>query len=116
MKDAKLRSQLMDCLKYFKQLHGYWQQRELVDESIDTLYQETSLKDIIDQYSAHGDVWIEGYSVEDHDGFKECRLHIFKKRKQTDQEYFDSVCEVLGGYDQHEYNQYLRLAQKYGVR
>ena len=85
----KLRSQLVDCLKYYKQLHGYWLQRELVNVEIDTLYQEVSLKEIIEQYS--DDIWIEGYSIEDYDGFQEGRLGVFRKRKQTDQEYFDSV-------------------------
>lgn len=114
-----IRKQLAYCLKYYKDKEGYYIPREQVQDFQYSLPGTLALKDI--QYFCLvnnldiNTIYIEGYTSEDYDGYPECGITISTYHKQTDDEYFDSVCQAIlpSEYQLEQYNTYLRLKKMF---
>lgn len=119
MKNTNLRKQLAYCLKYYKKTEGYYPTREYVENFQYSLSGEITLKDIQNFCNINNidinDIYICGYSAEDYDGYPESGVNITIYRKQTDEEYFDTVCSCIlpSEYQLEQYNTYLRLKKMF---
>lgn len=120
MKDKQLRRMLADTLKYLKKRDGQWIEREDVEVNVETYYtncNNVSIAEIIDGIDPkdYDGMFIRGIVYEDYDGYFTSELELYHFRKQTDKEYFDSICQYLlpTGYQQEQYQQYLRLKKMY---
>lgn len=118
MKDTKLRKQIADCLRYLRYGdYGYWIPREDIEvheDIIDTTYNVVSLETLIDYIDPkeYKNIFVRGSSYKDDYGdMDSSQVEIYTYRKQTDQEYFDSLCEYIlpTEYQQDQYETYLRL-------
>lgn len=113
MKDQKLRSMILDCIKYIKATKEFTVSRESVRYSSINI-SDMTLSDLIEKINEEG---VRHSSVEFSSIFDEWGLHdIYADvlRKQTDEEYFSLLCDFIGdqrGYD--KYKQYLELKQCY---
>ena len=110
-----IRKQLAYCLKYYKHKEGYYIPREQVQDFQYSWSGTLALKDVQDFCLANNldisTIYIDVYTSEDYDGYPECGITISTCRKQTDEEYFDSVCQAIlpSEYQLEQYNTYLRL-------
>lgn len=121
VKDKKLRSMLVDCLKEHKKQYGYWYERPYTKHTfldICTQHNDITLQDLIDRANEEGksykDTVVSGYSQEDYDGYNETFVYMEYKRKATDEEWFEEISESLS--PQHElnrWNQYLTLKKEF---
>ena len=114
-----LRKQLADCLKYIRRSSKYGSRRQEVELFLGTHctnFDTISLQHLIQEYSSYGadKVLIRGFSSEDYDGYSEGNIEVYTYRKQTDEEYFDDVCQCLSPtkYQQEQYQDYLRLKKQ----
>jgi hypothetical protein len=131
MKDeqAQLRKMIADCLRYIKNLNtgrfGYgWVPREDVEvhkDTIDTTYSGVSLASLVDYIDPkdYGNVFVRGRGSEgseEYDGYSAWEVEIYSLRKQTDKEYFESLCGYIlpAEYQQNQYETYLRLKKQFG--
>ena len=113
MKDQKLRSKILDCIKYIKAIKEFTVSRESVRSfSIDIT--SMTLSDLIENISKedvrHSSIVFS--SIWDEWGMHYTYADVL--RKQTDEEYFSLLCDFIGdqrGYD--KYKQYLELKKYY---
>jgi len=121
-KDKQLRKMLVDCLRYIHKgsKYGYRIERETVEVGIDTCdttSRSVCLSEIIKGIDPadYENVLIQGSSYEDFDGFTGSQIELYYYRKQTDQEYFESVCSYIlpTDYQVNQYNEYLRLKAQF---
>lgn len=122
MRDSKLRKMIADCLRYIKHLNkgkfGYgWIPRDTVEVHVETYYttySSVSLADVILGIDPidYDSIFIRGSSyVDRYDGMDSSQVELYSYRKQTDQEYFDSICSYIlpAKYQQEKYETYLQL-------
>lgn len=122
MKDKKLRSQLAQCIRYYKRMYGDWPKRDYTEQQI---YSEAthingapSVKDIIEFCDDNGydvsKVFVDGYETRDYDDYPEYWVRLFIKCKCSDQEYFDSVTNSLAPQWQYDrYKQYESMKKEF---
>jgi len=115
-----LRSQIADCLRYYKKDRGYWIEREDVEvheDTIITTYEGASLADLIEYVDPkhYKNVFVRGKSYEDYDGQDGSQVETYSLRKQTDKEYFDSICSCIipAEYQSSQYNLYRSLKKQF---
>lgn len=121
MKDAKLRRMIADCLKYLKKQDWNWLEREDIEIVEDTYYTTNygvSIAEVIDGVDPkdYDKLFLRGKSYKDYDGFEDSsEVELYSYRKQTDQEYFDSICQYIlpTEYQQGQYETYLRLKKMF---
>lgn len=113
---STLRKQLEDTLRYLRKYDGYCIPREDVEvhmEHITTEHTDVSLSTLVNAIapSDYSTVFVRGGAGEDYDGYPEGWVQVYTYRKQTDEEYFDSVRRYLlpTEYQQKQYQEYLRL-------
>lgn len=112
-----LRKQIADCLRYIRKNYSTNLNREYVEEHISTVsteYIRPSLSELI-LFSGETDlssVYVVGGTISN-DGGDESFVDIIKLRKQTDDEYYDSICSWIlpSDYQQKQYNDYIRLKE-----
>lgn len=123
MKDKKLRLQIAQCLRYYKQLYGVWIKREYTEQQIHSIgptdiYGEPSLKEVIEFCDDNGydvsGVFIEGYETRDYDDYPEHWVRLFIKNRCSDQEYFDLVANSIAPQWQYDrYKQYESMRKEF---
>ena len=121
MKDAKLRRMIADCLKYLKKQDWGWLEREDVEVTVvvyETTYGRVSLAEVLGGIDPkdYDKLFLRGKSYRDCDGFEDSsEVELYSYRKQTDQEYFDSICQYIlpTEYQQEQYETYLRLKEMF---
>lgn len=119
---TSIRKQLADTLRYIRRerLSDYDQGRQEVEVSIESM--STSLDNVTLSALVQGmdsndydKVFIRGYQAgsSDWDGYPEGYVELYTYRKETDQEYFDRICQEIlpTEYQQKQYRDYLRLKQ-----
>ena len=114
---TSIRKQLADTLRYIRREHlSDYLERESVElfiESITTTCMDTSINRLIEGIdpSDYSNVFVRGGQGEDWDGYKEGYIELYAYRKETDQEYFDRVCQYILPTEnqQKQYQDYLRL-------
>ena len=114
---TSIRKQLADTLRHICREHlSDSIKRESVElfiESITTTCMDTSINRLIEGIdpSDYSNVFVRGGQGEDWDGYKEGYIELYAYRKETDQEYFDRVCQDIlpTEYQQKQYQDYLRL-------
>ena len=112
-----LRRMITDCLKYLSKPSRRYMKREDVEvyiQSYNTTYNNVSISEIIEGIDPkdYTSTYIRGKSYQDNEGYEEAaEIELYYYRKQTDQEYFDSICQYIlpTDYQQQQYQQYLRL-------
>jgi hypothetical protein len=116
MKNLKLRKQIVDCLKYIKNDLGYYVRRELIESHLGHYMDGALLIDIWNEYGNDETIVIRVNPYTDYDGYAEYDLEIGQIRYQNDEEYFNSLLDQIAPteYQLQEYQQYLRLKQKFG--
>lgn len=115
MKDRNIRSQIAYCLRYIHNKDNFRLQRDCVEDFSYLLTGDQTL-DSIEYFCKENDIDLksmnlEGWSGEDCDGRPENGIRVYTYRKQTDKEYFDSICEYIlpTKYQQEQYEKYLQL-------
>ena len=111
-----LRKQIADVLRYIRRNEDFNHPRidvEVHMEYITTECNGASLSTLIDciDPSCYDKVFVRGGAGEDYDGYKEGYVEVYTYRKQTDEEYFESLCQYLlpTDYQGKQYKEYLRL-------
>ena len=122
MKDKKLRSQLAQCIRYYKRMYGDWPKRDYTEQQI---YSEAtnvngapSVKDIIEFCDDNGydvsGVFVDGYETRDYDDYPGYWVRLFVKHKCSDEEYFDFVANSLAPQWQYDrYKQYESMKKEF---
>lgn len=120
MKSTKLRKMIADCLKYLKKQDGYWIEREDIEINEHTYYTTNngvSIAEVITDVDPkdYDKLFLRGKSYEDCDGFDSSEVEIYSYRKQTDREYFDSICQYIlpTEYQLGQYETYIRLKKMF---
>jgi hypothetical protein len=117
---TSIRKQLADTLRYIRRERqsDCSRTREKVEVSIDTYnsdFNQASLEELTNGVcpSDYKNVFVRGYSREDYDGYPEGYVELYTYRKETDEEYFDGICQIIlpTEYQQKQYQDYLRLKQ-----
>lgn len=117
---TSIRKQLADTLRYIRRerLSDYVQGRREVEvsiESMSTVLDNVTLSVLVQGIDSndYDKVFIRGYQGEDWDGYPEGYVELYTYRKETDQEYFDRICQEIPPteYQQKQYQDYLRLKQ-----
>ena len=117
---TSIRRQLADTLRYIRRerLSDYVQDRQEIEvsiESMSTVIDNVTLGDLVQRINSndYDKVFIRGLQGEDWEGYPEGYVELYAYRKETDQEYFDRVCQEIlpTEYQQKQYQDYLRLKQ-----
>lgn len=118
--DTKLRKQLADCLRYYKKTTGNWIPREDVEvreDIINTFISGVSLEQLTEYIDPedYKRVFVRGISSADYDGYADTQIETYSLRKQTDKEYFDSICICIlpTEYQSSQYQVYLNLKKMF---
>ena len=119
-KDSTFRKQIADTLRHCRRVHGYSIVRDTKLVEFDRVSDQARLIDIIKIIQHNSNLNIEDacLSVVSETDYDDCTYNYIaleKLTKQTDQEYFESVCEYLlpTPYQTQEYDMYKRLKHKY---
>lgn len=122
--DQRILSKMIaDCLRYIRngEEFGYWVPREDVEvheDTIDTTYSGVSLASLVDYIDPkdYGNVFVRGKSYDYYDGRDGSQVELYSYRKQTDKEYFESLCGYIlpAEYQSNQYETYLRLKKLFG--
>lgn len=95
---------------------GYWIKREEIEiheGTYDTTHCSVSIAEIVDGVlpEDYTKLFARGSGYQDYDNFPCSQIELYSYRKQTDQEYFDSLCEYIlpAEYQQNQYETYLWL-------
>ena len=82
---------------------------------ITTEHSGVSLSTLVDYIDPadYSTVFVRGGGGEDSEGYPEGYVEVYTYRKQTDEEYFDRICQEIPPteYQQKQYQDYLRLKQ-----
>lgn len=112
--DSTLRKQLADTLKYLRKSKLAFKRDKtevLEDTIITSTFRDVSLQELLEGISPedYSFVFIRGaeHGYEDSEGFVE----LYSFRHQTDEEYFEVICDMIlpTAYQQKQYEDYLRL-------
>lgn len=113
--DTKLRSQILDLIRYTKKTYGYVYPREKTKKVLDTYYGSICLDTILTnlEFGGHPDrnkVFL--------DGDESSHIYVSIHELQSDLEYFDSLCYNIAPSEYQlkeyeEYEQYKHLKFKY---
>ena len=112
--DSTLRKQLADTLKYLRKSKLAFKRDKtevLEDTIITSTFRDVSLQELLEGISPedYSSVFIRGveHGYEDSEGFVE----LYSFRLQTDEEYFEVICDMIlpTAYQQKQYEDYLRL-------
>ena len=122
MKDKQLRQQLADCLRYYKTLYGDWAGRPYKEVHIRdwnvSCEGYPSVQGLIDEcenqdYSFE-EVFVDGHSIEDWDGYPEYHVTLDVRLDMSDKEWFDDVANSLSPQWQYDrYKQYLEMEKEF---
>jgi hypothetical protein len=118
---VSIRKQIADTIRFIRKNYSTNPVRDRVEETveiIDTTYSHVSIADLAMYTKGHStnDIYIRGESFLDYDDIPINKVFLFRLRKQTDEEYFDTVCSYVlpSSYQIEQYETYLRLKQIYG--
>lgn len=121
MKDKKIRAMLLDCILHYRKLYGCWYERPFTDETIlntDIRIESLSVASCLELCNNLGKnpkrVYIYPHVYDDCDGYPEHHVELYTRRKVSDEEWFEEICEALSPKWQKErYDQYLQLKEEF---
>ena len=117
---TQLRKMIADCLRFFKKQDGYWITRDCIEvheDRLDTTYSGISLENLIAGFNPkdYKNIFVRGDSYKDYEYGDGSQVLIYSLRKQTDQEYFDTICSYIlpTEHQWKQYQEYLRLKKQF---
>jgi len=115
---TQLRKMIADCLRFFKKQDGYWIERSEVNVHRENVYLYStglSLQDLLEYINPteYSSTFIKVDSVFNDTDEAHCSIYCI--RKQTDQEYFESICSYIlpTEHQWKQYQDYLRLKKQF---
>jgi len=117
MKDKKLRSMLVDCIRYHKKTNKYWFERPYTLKTIcdvNTNHVDVTLEYLLECAEERGvspkDVQVVGYSRDDYDGYSESFVSMDVKVASSDAGWLEEISNYLSPQWQYDrYKQYWNM-------